>query len=150
MLGPHQAPVEVVDPGVVGALEADRLAALALLDRGPPVAAHVVERADDRVPAADEQHLLAEHLEQPEAAGLGDLLGAGHRDPVAQEDLLGLPGEDRLVVIGAGGQERGAWRNGAPDPRQLLRCERRGRAGRGRARVIDKGGPSSKPQDRSR
>ena len=70
VLGPDEPAVEVVDPGVVRALEADGLAALALLDRGAPVAAHVVERADHVVLAADEDDVLAEHVAQDEGPRL--------------------------------------------------------------------------------
>ena len=112
MLGPHQAAVELVDPGVVGALEADGLAALALLDRGPPVAAHVVERADHVVAAADQEHALAQHVAHEEAAGLGDLLRAADREPVAEEvssvshakmssSWYALPGRSRAPRNGA-------------------------------------------------
>ena len=69
VLGPDELAVEVVDPGVVGALEADRRAALPLLDRGAPVAAHVVERADDVVLAAHEQQLLAQHVRRTKLPG---------------------------------------------------------------------------------
>ena len=68
MLGPDELPVEVVDPGVVGALEADGTAAVPFLDRGAPVAAHVVERADHVVPAAHQEHALVEHLAHEEAS----------------------------------------------------------------------------------
>ena len=107
VLGAHEAAVELVDPGVVGALEADGLAALALLDRGAPVAAHVVERADLVVPAADQEHALAQHVAHEEAAGLGDLLRAADREPVALQDVLALPVEDRRVLVGPRGQEGG-------------------------------------------
>ena len=107
MLGPYEAAVEVVDPGVVGALEADGLAALALFDRGAPVAAHVVERADLVVPAADQEHALAQHVADEEAAGLGDLFCAADGEPVALQDVLALPVEDRRILVGPRRQEGG-------------------------------------------
>ena len=112
VLGPDEPAVEVVDPGVVGALEADRGAALALLDRGATVAADVVERADDVVLATHEQELLAQHVPKDEAARSRDLLGPPDRDPVAEEDLLPLPLVHGLVVVRHPGSSV-ALRNGA-------------------------------------
>ena len=103
VLGPEELPVEVVDPGVVGALEADGLAALPLLHRGAPMAADVVEGADHVVAAADEDHALAEEVAQDEAPRLRQLLGPADRDPVPEEDVLDLPGVDLP-------------RRGTPDP----------------------------------
>ena len=119
VLGPDEPAVEVVDPGVVGALEADGGAALPLLDRGATVAAHVVERADHVVLAAHEQQLLAVEVEELEAAGRRDVLDAGGHHPVGADDALALPVQDRLVVVAAGGQERGAPVL-APDAIQLV------------------------------
>ena len=58
MLGPDQRAVQVVDPGVVRALEADRLAAR-LLDHGrAAMLADVVEAAQDLIAAADHDERL--------------------------------------------------------------------------------------------
>ena len=58
VLGPDERAVEVVDPGVVRALEADGLAAALLDDRGPAVLADVVEPAQDLVATADDHERL--------------------------------------------------------------------------------------------
>ena len=108
VLGPDEPPVEVVDPGVVGALEADGLAALPLLHRGAPVAAHVVEGADHVVAAADQDDGLAHHRLQPERAGLREVLLARDQEPVAAEPVLLLEVEDRLVLVAAARQQRRA------------------------------------------
>ena len=128
VLGPDELAVEVVDPGVVGALEADGLAAVPLLHRGAPVAAHVVEGADHVVPAADQEDALVEHLAHEEAAGLGELFRAGDGEPVAVEDLLALPVEDGVVVVRLAGQQPGAAERGA-DARDVVGRQRGGRGG---------------------
>ena len=125
VLGAHQAAVELVDPGVVGALEADGLAALALLDRGAPVAAHVVERADLAVPAADQEHALAQHVAH---AGSCRVRGppprgrprASHAAGCARAPSRGPPGPGRSAQAGGrplgtrGGRTRARRRSGSP------------------------------------
>ena len=62
VLGPDELPVQVVDPGVVRALEADGLAARLLDDGGAAMAADVVERPELVVAAADDDERLAVEL----------------------------------------------------------------------------------------
>ena len=100
--------VEVVDPGVVGALEADRLAAGLFDDRGAPVLADVVEGAQDTIPGAHDHERLAELLRQEVRPGFGGILIPPDTHPVAQEPGVALVGPHGLVVIGPRRQERGA------------------------------------------
>ena len=136
VLGPDETAVEVVDPGVVRALEADGLATLALLDRGPPVATHVVERADDVVLAADEEDALAEQVPEHEAPRLRDLLGPADRDPVAEEVPPRAPTRTR--------PRRGRPSPGAASPCGTGRgCPRSPGPGQGRADAGPRSGRSS-------
>src|SRR6478609_6568504 len=60
VLGTHEVAFEVVDPGVVRALEPNRLPARLLDDRRAAMAAHVVEGPQRAVAAArDHQRLIA-------------------------------------------------------------------------------------------
>ena len=91
VLGADEAAVEVVDPGVVRALETDHLAALVLGHGRAAVAAHVVEGAQRVVPTPDDDQLVAVDLGQEVAARLGRLLRTPDRDPVAAQELAPLP-----------------------------------------------------------
>ena len=64
VLGADERPVEVVDPGVVRALEADDLAARLLGDGRAPVAAHVVEGAQHAVAAAHDDERVVVELDE--------------------------------------------------------------------------------------
>ena len=106
VLGPDERPVEVVDPGVVRALEADGLAAL-LLDHGrAAMAADVVERAQHAVPCPDDDEWLVVDLGQEVRAGRRGVLLAPDRDPVAPEPFAALELVDLGVVIGTTGEQR--------------------------------------------
>ncbi len=107
VLGPDELALEVVDPGVVRTLEADRLAARLLDDGRAAMPADVVEAAQDAVPAADDDERLVVDLGQEVGAGRRRVLLAPDDDPVAPEPLGPLELVDRRVVIGAPGQQRG-------------------------------------------
>ena len=106
MLGPDQRAVEVVDPGVVRALEADRLAARLLDDGRAAVPADVVEAAQDLVAPADHDERLVVDGRQAVRPGRRHVRLAADDDPVAPEPLGPLELVDRRVVIGAAGQQR--------------------------------------------
>ena len=109
VLGPDQPAVEVVDPGVVRALEADGLAARLFDHRRAPVLADVVEGAQDAVPGADDHERLAQLLRQEvRSPASGASSSRPDADPVAQEPVVALERPDRLVVVGPPGQERGS------------------------------------------
>ena len=129
MLGADERAVEVVDPGVIRALEADRLAARLLDDRRAAMAADVVEAAQDAVAAADDDERLVVDLGQEVGPGRRGVRLAPDDDPVAPEPLVPLELVDRRVVIGATGQQRGGPVRLA-DGGDLVGGERRG-AGHG-------------------
>ena len=136
--GPDEPPVQVVDPGVVWALETDRRPAFTLLYRRATMAAHVVEGANDVVTAADQQDALAEVIAQDEASRIRDLFRPRHRDPVPEEPLLALELQERVVVVGPAGKEPSATERPA-DRGKLLRRQRRGatrRPGGGHAAAV--------------
>ncbi len=103
-----QRAVEVVRPGVVGALE--RLApALALADERAAVAADVHEGAQDAFLVAHEDDRDAAGVGCAERSRLGDLVGAGDVLPGAPEDPLllepqhgriGVPVEGKRAAVG--------------------------------------------------
>ena len=106
VLRPDERPVEVVDPGVVRALEADRRSAPLLHHRGAPMAAHVVEGAERRVAAPDhDERLVVDGGQEVGAGGAGVLVAPDH-DPVAPEPLAALEVVDGRVVVGPAGQQR--------------------------------------------
>ena len=107
MLGPDELALEVVDPGVVRALEPDGLAARLLDDRRPAVAADVEERPQLAVATAgDEQRLVVDLRREVRPGGRRVLLPPDD-DPVAAEPLLPLELVDRRVVVRPAGQQRG-------------------------------------------
>ena len=90
MLGPDQRAVEVVDPGVVRALEADRRPARLLDDRGPPMPAHVVEAAQSPRFIANNQDRLPRQVLGREVDGVGrDLvaLAVADAEPMTGQTL---------------------------------------------------------------
>ena len=103
----QQRAVRCVDPGVVRADDLLRLAAVGLaverpLDqRGAAVPAGVDEGVEHVVFAARDDHLFAGELQEAVGADVRRLLLATDAAPLMAEDLLGLPGEDRRVVIDA-------------------------------------------------
>ena len=118
VLRPDELAIEVVDPGVVWALEADGCAARLLDDGRPPMAADVVERPELASAAADDEERLAVELGQEVGPGIGRLVDPADDDPVAAQDVLALPVEDRRVVVrparaGGGRRGRDAGRNRA-------------------------------------
>ena len=107
VLGTDERAIQVVDPGVVRALEADGLAAR-ILDHGrPTVTADVVEAAEHVVATAHDDERLVVDGGQEVRAGRSGILLAPDDDPVAPEPLLAFEVEDRRVVVGATGQQRG-------------------------------------------
>ena len=99
-------PVEVVDPGVVRALEADRLAARLLGDGRPAVLADVVE-ARAATPSRPRTTMSGSSStrRQEVGPGRGDVLLAADDDPVAAGTIRPLELVDRRVVISAAGQQ---------------------------------------------
>ena len=149
VLGPHELAVEVVDPGVVGALEADRRAAFRS-STAVPRWRHTLSNArmTSSLPRTRSK-LLAQHVPQDEAPRSRDLLGPPDRDPVAEEDLLALPRRTR--------RRRGTPSRGAASPcgtgrgcRAMARAGDGGRRARGVGWTMAKNGSSFDPSDRSR
>ena len=98
-----QRAVEVVGPGVVGALE--RGAAPAALEHVvAAVAADVDERAEDAVRAAHDRERDGPGGDGDERAGLGDLVGAAGVLPAAPEDQLLLARQGVRVGVPPGGE----------------------------------------------
>ena len=85
-----QCAVEVVDPGVVRALDAGDAAALLFQERGAAVPADVEEGADGVVGVADDDQVFAAELGQEILAGQLDLLFPPDEDPALGEPLLEL------------------------------------------------------------
>ncbi len=106
VLGADEVPLEVVDPGVVRALEPDGRATRLLDDRGAAMAADVVERAQVTVATAgDQQRLVVDRRQEVRARRRGILL-APDDHPLAAEPLAPLEIVDRRVVVGPAGQQR--------------------------------------------
>ena len=106
VLGPDELAVEVVDPGVVRALEPDGRAT-ALLDHGSTaMLADVVEAAQDAVPAPDDEQRLVVDRRQEIGRRLRCVRVAPDDDPVAPEPAFALEIVDRLVVVGATREQR--------------------------------------------
>ena len=122
VLGPDELALEVVDPGVVRALEADDPAARLLDHGGAAVAADVVEGVQPAVAIADDDEVLAVDLDEQVRARIRGVLLAGDEDPVPAQDLAPLPVEDAGVVIGPLRKQRGGTVL-APDRGQLVRRE---------------------------
>ena len=99
--------VELVRPGVVGALE--RLApALALADERAAVAADVQERAQLGVLAADDDDRDPARVAGEERTRLGDLVGAAGVLPGSPEDPLALEPQDGRVGVPVEGDRAAA------------------------------------------
>ncbi len=113
VLGVRSAPqrsVEVVDPGVVRALDAHDLAARRAIGglvekRRPTMAADVVERIDRAGAVAHDGNALPGDADQQVRAGFGDVLFAAHAHPRPSEPALLLEREDARVVKDARRQE---------------------------------------------
>ncbi len=104
--GRDEAPVEIVGPGVVGALDPPADGPLGLLDQPrAAMAADVQERPRDVVGAAEREDAARSDLAHQPATGLDDRRCVTEADPAA-EQVLGLPGEDRRVREGGRGQHR--------------------------------------------
>ena len=86
--------------------------------------AHVVERPDDAVPAADDDERLVVHFGEEVGPGRGRVLLPPDDEPVAPEPALALELVDRRVVVGPAGQQRGGPVRAA-NGRDLLGRERR-------------------------
>ena len=108
VLGPDEVALEVVDPGVVRALEADDRAARLLRDGRAPMLADVVEGADDAVAAAHDDQRLVVDRGQDVRAGCRHVLVAPDDLPVATEEPLPLERVERRVVVRPAGQQRAA------------------------------------------
>ena len=121
--GSDEGSLEVIDPRVVGALEADQPAGIALDDGGTAVAAHVVEGPEPIIRPADRDERLADQIEREIGARIRSILLAADTDPLAEEPFLSLEREDGRVVVRPGGQERRAAK-GPPDRGELLRGQR--------------------------
>ena len=103
--GAAQRSVERVVPRVVGAAQgAAHLSLLVVAQPGPAVAAHVVEPADQVVPATDQQDALAGDLEAQPGPRLGQAFGPADVDPVAVEDALPVDQVALVGVVGGSGQ----------------------------------------------
>ena len=101
-------PVEVVDPGVVRALEPDGRAARLLDDGRAAMPADVVERAQDVVPSADDHEwLVVDRGPGSRCPGAPRVLLASDHHPVAPEPLASFELVDRRVVVRPAGQQRG-------------------------------------------
>ena len=126
VLGPDELAVEVVDPGVVGALEADGLAAGLFDDGRAPVLADVVEGPQDAIPGAHDHERLAVLLGQEILARPAGIRLAPDDRPVPVEPLAPFELVDLGVVVGPPGQERGGPVRTA-DRGELLRGQDRHR-----------------------
>ena len=100
-----QLAVEVVGPAVERAGD-DPAAMAAGLGDDPrsPVAAEVVERADDPVAAPHDERPLVGDVERHEVARLGHLVDVADEEPVAAEDHLLLQRGQLFAVVGPGRQ----------------------------------------------
>ena len=131
VLGPDERAVEVVDPGVVRALEADDLAARLLGHGRAAVAADVVEGAQHAVAAADDDERVVVELDErctcPGSATSSSraTMIQSRRTTLARSHV-----EDGGVVVGALGQQRGAAVLAA-DRGELVRGQDRRGEGRG-------------------
>ena len=112
--GRRQPPAQLVGPGVVGAAQvAGGLSGRLQAQPGPAVAAHVEEGAQLAVGLTDDQHALRAGRGHEELARGGDLVRAGHAQPLPVEDGRPLALENLGVGVpgpGQGGHQAPAGR----------------------------------------
>ncbi len=95
----ERAAVDLVGPGVVLAAQSSRRAALVAHDRRTAMLAGVVERADDPVGTAHDDHRVAQLGEGHVVAGLGHVLGACSDRPGSPEDVGHLQGVELVADV---------------------------------------------------
>src|SRR2546426_2486941 len=118
--GADEVAVEGVGPGVVGALDRLGQAAAPLLAQPrPSVAADIVMRPQRTALVAQHDHALARDVGEEVVSGVGELRGAAHAHPAANENPLHLLREDlgrrvvaprqgaRALAVHLGGLEEG-------------------------------------------
>ena len=110
MPGLDEVALEVVDPGVVRALEPDGRAARLLDDRRPAVAADVEEGPQLAVAAARDEERLVIDLGGEVGPGGRRVLLAPTTIQSRRNHSLALEVVDRRVVVGPAGRQRGAAR----------------------------------------
>lgn len=99
--------IEIVDPGVVGALEAGDLAAAILDEGGAAVTAEVEEGVDGVVLVADDDDVFAGEFGQEVFAGKIDIFLAADKDPAFGKPRFEFVFKDGGLVVDAGREELG-------------------------------------------
>src|SRR3954454_18813968 len=95
---PDEPTLQVVDPGVVGALKPNGRPACLLHDGGATMAADVVEGADGLVAAENDEERFTVDVGHEVGAGRRELRRPADHDPVAAEPLAPFEIEEPLVV----------------------------------------------------
>jgi hypothetical protein len=108
---PVQPAVEIVNPGVIWALEADELPALLGNQRRSSMTAEVVERANDAILAADDDQTFTRDLGQELRPLDRQILFAANANPASGKPRFLLVGKHLGIVKDA------RWQHCRPDSR---------------------------------